>query len=416
MAKKRQSITEKYKGLTFADASKKISEKHKDRNVNPLAMRSYEAEMQLLIKHQEAARLKEIAIKSLSSYRKPTNASEYGKGGALNYDGFDPLNPSMLLNPTGNYQDNRFIPQPQQGAIVPASSLYSNPFDSKPVAYQDNLSDGMPEIQPLPMPGLKPIQPMGEQAVPAARSTDDQVGGADKTGGNIYTPLIVGKGLEFLGKTAMLASGVDKVNPQYNPNEGRIESLMANRGIDTQVLENQALSQQNVALQNLNDVRSPNVRRALVNNIIQSTLKTLQQSSLQQDQINNQLAGEYASTLNNLGQQRVNATNYAEQLNSQGKANQELGIQNMLGSIGNIGQKVTDYKAGLASQELVTSFLSTADFKSGSAKDMIHKMERGESLSNSDIIKLANDNGKTVEETKEWLGQWDTYKKSLYGK
>jgi anionic cell wall polymer biosynthesis LytR-Cps2A-Psr (LCP) family protein len=42
----------------------------------------------------------------------------------------------------------------------------------------------------------------------------------------------LGKGLEFAGKLAMLASGYDKVNPEYNPYESEIRSRMSQRKID----------------------------------------------------------------------------------------------------------------------------------------------------------------------------------------
>lgn len=233
-------------------------------------------------------------------------------------------------------------------------------------------------------------------------------------GRNLYNPLIAGKGLQTLGQLAMLATGYDKVRPEYNPNEQRIEQLMANRNINTQALQNLALSQQNVALQNLSDVRSPGVRRALVNNVIQGTLKSMQQNRMQQDDMNNRYAAEYAQTLGSLGQQRVQANTYAEQANQQGKANFESGIQNMLATLGNTGQKLTDYKVNLAQQDLTASFLKTSDFAAALPSKLIGKLERGEDLDANEVIELRNVmKDKTPDEIDQFLEAHKKYRAGL---
>lgn len=236
----------------------------------------------------------------------------------------------------------------------------------------------------------------------------------DPKGRNLYNPLLAGKGLQTLGQLAMLATGYDKVKPEYNPNEQRIEQLMANRNINTQALQNLALSQQNVALQNLSDVRSPGVRRALVNNVIQGTLKSMQQNRMQQDDMNNRYAAEYAQTLGSLGQQRVQANTYAEQANQQGKANFESGIQNMLATLGNTGQKLTDYKANLAQQDLTASFLKTSDFAAALPSKLIGKLERGEDLDANEVIELRNVmKDKTPDEIDQFLEAHKKYRAGL---
>ena len=218
--------------------------------------------------------------------------------------------------------------------------------------------------------------------------------------------------MQTLGQLAMLATGYDKVKPEYNPNEQRIEQLMANRNINTQALQNLALSQQNVALQNLSDVRSPGVRRALVNNVIQGTLKSMQQNRMQQDDMNNRYAAEYAQTLGSLGQQRVQANTYAEQANQQGKANFESGIQNMLATLGNTGQKLTDYKVNLAQQDLTASFLKSKDFAAALPSKFIGKIERGEDLDDNDILEMRKAlPGKSAEEVETFVAEYREFRK-----
>lgn len=423
---KNKSVINQYKGKTFASASKAIQKKYSDKDVNPMSMRSFEQEIGALMAHQEKLRLQEIAVKSLKDYRKPTDANKYGTGGPM----LDALQAGLNYAAPG----------------VPASSMFPNPFDSQATApvvnpldattygsalqsgrigntgdYQATKSDSQyrPDVpSPLAPRGITPQSTTASSQAPQVPQDlkNPYSPKAEERSGNIYNPLIVGKGLEFLGKAGIAATGYDKVSPVYNPNENRTETLMASRGINTQALENQALSQQNVALQNLSDVRSPNVKRALVQNVIQSTLKSLQQNQLQQDSMNNSLKGEYASTLNNLGAARVQADNYAEQLNAQEKGANEQRLTTMLADVGYIGNSLTNYRAGLAQQKLISSFMSTKDFKAGSAKALIQKVERGETPTESDIIQLAKENNTTVEEAKNFLNSWNTYKSSLYGK
>lgn len=400
--------------ITFAEQAKKIDKRYKNRHNNAQEMNGYTFEMESLVKKQEAARLKELAIKSLSSYRKPTNASKYDIGGPLNNVLAQSIN---QLNPN-----------------VPASPLFPNPFESNLPAvntsqamsvgqslasgelgnvgsYQESKGFDAP-VQRVSTPPSLPTAPITKTpqvntTTPASTPQLD----VDTRNGNIYAPLIAGKGLEFAGKLAMLSGGYDKVKPQYNPNESRVESLMASRGIDTAALENNALSQQNVALQNLSDVRSPNVKRALIANIIQGTLRNLQDTKLRENEMNNAYRADYANTLNNLGQQNVAAKNYSEQLNTQSKSNYQQSIQNMLATAGNIGQGVTDLKAHKANTRLIGSFLYTKDFASGDLGDVITKAERGEEITQDDFIKLYASKGKSVQQA---TADWEEYRKSLF--
>lgn len=401
----------KTKQITFAEKAKQINKRYKNRDSNAQEMRGWEIEMENLMRQQERARLKELAIQSLKNYQKPTNASKYETGGPLNF------------NPTGNYQDNRFLPLPSVPTTpaVPDSPLYPNPFQSNPdtATYTtpvpnvaDGLKDGIYQPDRLPQLPIKPIVPgqIGTNSTPQVGEV--QAGIQDRTsGGNMYTPLAVGKGIEFAGKLAMLADGYDKVKPQYNPNESRVESLMADRNIDTAALENNALSQQNVALANLSDVRSPNVKRALVQNAIQGTLRNLQDTKLQENQMRNQYSSDYANTLNNLGQQRSAAEVYAENLNTQSKSNYQQGLQNMLLSVGELGQGLTNKAAHTRQSQLVGKFLFTKDFTAGNLGDLITKAERGEEVTQDDFIKLYASKGKSAQQAS---ADWEEYRKSLF--
>lgn len=409
MSKTHKSVTDKHKGKSFSEAAKYISDKYKNRENNPMEMNSFHAEMEQLMASQEVARMKEIAIQNLKNYRKPANASKYETGG--------PLDPNAILNPTGSYQDSRFLPQPIAQPSVPDSHLFPNPFQANPLTTPpvtnpvDNLTDGIVPLERLPQLPIKPVVrgQVGTGKLPTEQDVSSGI--QDRGTGNIFTPLAIGKGIEFAGKVAMLAGGYDKVNPVYNPNETRTEALMADRSIDTQALENQAMSQQNVALQNLSDVRSPNVKRALIQNAIQNTLKTIQGTKLKENELNNAYKADYANTLNQLGTQRVQADLLAENLNTQSKGNYQQGVQNILASIGQAGQVLTDHAASKKQFELVGKFLYTKDFTAGDLGNLITKAERGEDITQDDFIQLYTQKGKTENQA---LKDWEEYRKSLF--
>lgn len=412
----------KTKQITFAEKAKQINKRYKNKDSNAQEMRGWEVEMENLMRQQEAARMKELAIQSLREYRKPTNASKYETGGPLTDMMAQTVN---YLNP--NVPSSNLFPNPFQSNIPPvntaqaldAGNLLSTGQLGTVGNYKESKGFESPfqRIATPPTLATTPIMKTPQVKVSSNSSevVDDRniVGDADKGTGNLYAPLAIGKGIEFAGKLAMLADGYDKVKPQYNPNESRVESLMANRSIDTAALENNALSQQNVALANLTDVRSPNVKRALVQNAIQGTLRNLQDTKLQENQMNNQYKADYANTLNNLGTQKVQADNYAEQLNTQSKSNYQQGLQNMLATVGNVGQKVTDYKTTVAQQELVTSMLSTKNFKAGSASAIQEKLRQGIPLEEGDFIQLYTSNGKSKDEA---LTDYNALMAKLYNK
>ena len=101
---KKKHISTKYSGKTFAQASKKISDKYKDRDLNPLSKRSFLAEIEELIRMQEVVRAKEAAIDTMQENRRLLK--EYG--GKLQGGGFPgfPIKGKNTINPafTNPYQ------------------------------------------------------------------------------------------------------------------------------------------------------------------------------------------------------------------------------------------------------------------------------------------------------------------------
>lgn len=110
-------------------------------------------------------------------------------------------------------------------------------------------------------------------------------------------------------------------NATYNPYESQIRSTMANRKFDISpakraIRENRSISNYNAA--NYNPNTGANLAYRLQSQIAADKAITNLYSTA--SNVNNQYAGEYANTLNSLGQQRVNATNMAVDLNARSRA------------------------------------------------------------------------------------------------
>lgn len=110
-------------------------------------------------------------------------------------------------------------------------------------------------------------------------------------------------------------------NATYNPYESQIRQTMANRKFDISpakraIRENRSISNYNAA--NYNPSTGANLAYRLQSQIAAN--KAIADLYSTASNVNNQYAGEYANTLNNLGQQRVNATNMAIDMNARSRA------------------------------------------------------------------------------------------------
>lgn len=143
------------------------------------------------------------------------------------------------------------------------------------------------------------------------------------SGGELY------KGIgEFVTDLTALAPTISNMyakpetfNATYNPYESQIRSTMANRKFDISpakraIRENRSISNYNAA--NYNPNTGANLAYRLQSQIAADKAITNLYSTA--SNVNNQYAGEYANTLNSLGQQRVNATNMAVDLNARSRA------------------------------------------------------------------------------------------------
>lgn len=127
--------------------------------------------------------------------------------------------------------------------------------------------------------------------------------------------------------TAVLAPTISNMyakpetfNATYNPYESQIRQTMANRKFDISpakraIRENRSISNYNAA--NYNPSTGANLAYRLQSQIAAN--KAIADLYSTASNANNQYAGEYANTLNNLGQQRIQATNMAVDMNAKSR-------------------------------------------------------------------------------------------------
>ena len=113
----------------------------------------------------------------------------------------------------------------------------------------------------------------------------------------------------------------EQFNATYNPYESQIRTTMAKGKFDIcpakrAIRENRSISNYNAA--NYNPNTGANLAYRLQSQIAAN--KAIADLYSTASNVNNQYAGEYANTLNNLGQQRVQATNMAVDMNAKSRA------------------------------------------------------------------------------------------------
>lgn len=367
---KKKSVRSRYSGFSFASAASKIGKKYKDRDVDSIAKNSFLHEISSLIALQDVSRAKEVALDTIKDNRKPTNPSKYGWGtppfgldpntmkSVFGYPTTKPGQFDNILNP--DMSRNAFDPsQVPSGSIGSPSPTIASRSNTNIAKITGNFASNF-KLPESPLAGVEADAGAGKGG-----------GGNSFLKDNIYAPLAIGKGLEFLGKTAMTLSGASKVDPEYNPYESQIRTTMASRGFNNDAVRNAILSQQNAANSQISGIGNASVQAAMRQNMYSGGIQRLAESEMAMQSGRNNLKSEYAQTLNNLGQQQVQARNYAEQLNEQGQATQQMSLQNLLETVGGAGQRLTDYRAGIAQQSLLASALSTSDFQFGDISTLL---------------------------------------------
>lgn len=176
-----------------------------------------------------------------------------------------------------------------------------------------------------PAPTLTGVDVDPGSIVSTLRSTSSPAQ-TTSTPGGFNVSGILGNVTSTIGSLAPIISNLatgdaETVNTNYNPYAGTIASTMRRRRFNiTPAIEDLNRSR---AISNYNAGRvNPNTGTNIAFRL-QSALgqnRAIADLRAQESNVNNQYAGEYAETLNNLGQQYVGATNLSSDLNAQNRA------------------------------------------------------------------------------------------------
>lgn len=193
------------------------------------------------------------------------------------------------------------------------------------------------KTEPLASPELKPFE------LPTRELPVNNVSPVVPKEFNATNPIlsaVIGKGLELVGKSALATLGDNTGEaPVVNPNEQRIEELMASRTVDNAAVRNEVLSNMQAALTtNRSSTRSQGVLNALNANTFSRAQQNLSKAELESQGMNNQYRAEQAQVLDTLGREDVSATNIANQIKSQNIAARADAVQGILESAGNAGE------------------------------------------------------------------------------
>lgn len=403
---KRQHISEKYKGKSFSEVAEAISKKYPLKDTDTIQKKSFALEMDNLMRLQEQVRAEESVN------------SEFEYGGAIpKY-----LNGSTILPLEALKQLGTTAAQQQAFAIAQGQKLAAGQIGSN-VDYQNSL--GQVSVPPT-LPTLN--SQVSSQTIPGnpfvSRTdivqTDDKSGiqdrnmfgdnplvinnssgmskpeDAPKTGSesSAYLPAYIGQGLSTALNLGILAGGPDKEAPIDNPYEQEVRRL-SNQSIDTTQQRNQILSSYNAALQNLGNVRSANVRNALQANLARGTADSMAQSKLAEQQANIGIRQNYANVLNQLGMQKAQAQQVAQEINARNKGQFQSNVSALGANLAESSKFFTEKKLNSAQNQLMLDILNAKGTTVGITPDLWLRFKEG-NYTESDVLALKNKYGEVA--------------------
>jgi hypothetical protein len=428
-------LGEVYKGLTFSEAAKKIQAKYPKRDTDLISRKSYDAEIAELMKMNEMVKKANEATENVKQIMRnggvvkkldgggPVNSNKdllltpvntlptIGLPASVNrtYDTMGRINtlPTSVqsMNATSPTIPNPNTP-PKENKMFLSSTSY-DPFDpslqapkvnnptattannyvtqtNTPTDNQVTLGDNATSV--VNAQGQVEVKPGSQPPAEDKKNIFQKLYGK---GSNIMNPALTGALANFGINAAMLAGGYDKVAPNTNKYESDVRTMMQGRGIDTTAVQNRLLSQQNLASQNLANVRSANVRNAMAQNINAGAMTAASQAELQSQQMRNQLTGEYANQLNNLGAQDAQARNISEDLTARNKGAWQTGVSQLGASLADSGMFATKYLGNQQMEKLKLEILNQAGSKFKISDDIIGKLQRNEELTNAEVLQMS---------------------------
>lgn len=342
---KKKTVIQEHKGHSFSDAAMAIQKKYKNAAIDLIEKNSMEQELSDLMKYQEQVKLLEKAKETFQHGGK----LKYAPGGLIG----DPTNPKKTFSTLEDqppYQPELYAAPPLDlnnlgSGLFGQPQMPTHPNQATPLYTNDGVTQTTDDTI---LTRDNPVT-LSNNNIVTPRNTGEM---------SAYTPALIGQGLSTAISAGILAGGYDKVAPVENPYEAKVKQLLASRGIDSTQQRNQILSAYNASRDNLDNVRSANVRNALDANLMNITQDNLAESKLQEQQINQGYKADFANVLNNLGQQKAGARTYAEQLNNQSKSNWQGGVSELGKHLADIGLSQTTLKLNNVQQTAIANIMS----------------------------------------------------------
>lgn len=300
----------KYPGTkkTFAQVGEEMMTKKKSKNKDRFAKNSAKLnEMNNKLIHDQLFEMQEGLKKN-----KDFEATHFAEGGTKlgykNYNGIQNRDTARLPLDASIESIDRLVDT--TGRTINPNFIYNT---------------GSKVASKAPAPTLTGVDVDPGSIVNALRSTNSPAQ-ATSTPGGFNASGILGSVTSAVGSLAPIISNLatgdaETVNTNYNPYAGTIASTVRRRRFNiTPAIEDLNRSR---AISNYNAGRiNPNTGANIAFRL-QSALgqnRAIADLRSQDSNVNNQYAGEYAETLNNLGQQYVSATNLSSDLNAQNRA------------------------------------------------------------------------------------------------
>lgn len=306
-----------------------------------------------------------IAVKFLSDL----NSGKFGNigGNTLNWNDYSRLSIDGLEGPVHNATKIFQIPSDNNSGTVTKTKIGSTP----------DL------VEPLDLVDDSELQDIFDSALTPTISSK----GADTSGndnGSIMS--LIGSGLSGIASIVPALSNIFTSKPKaieanYNPYSDAVLSTMRRRRYDVEpalrdIRRNRAINNYNV--NQANTSTGANLAFALQSAI--NTDKAIADVRAQESNINNQYLGEYVNAMNDLGQQWVNATNYAEDINRKAYANarniRRQGISQLSGILQNRELMRNQKNRDNAMLALYKPFLE-AGFTASDLQNMLKYIRRG---------------------------------------
>ena len=380
-----QGLPKKYINKTIADASKMVDNKYKIKVNQPTLLQNAnritaDNKLNDLVKTNEM--LINVEQQLGTQYMCGGKLRKYACGGVMQKFRLGG-NPPLLLeadgSQTGNWQ-NQNIQYDQQGVPQYANnSAYNVPQsfqgNSRNVIPFENLAN-VQTINPInstlqnnrvPVAGKLPprygLENLGQYNESTLNTNPrlNQIATGERPNSKVpmFMRNIYGKGLDAYtdsGMTPLEAASLgtklashayefasvlkkpDKIQTQYNEFNPQVQRLMREQKINNQPILNELNLQSNMLFdRNVGNANTQRANNLTVNSQLMDKINQVKMASQTQ---NNQYRAAEANSLNQIGQQNVNARNMQEKLQSETNAARDNAIRE---AFGNVGNDLADY-------------------------------------------------------------------------